>query len=153
MSHVDEAGTVQMVDVSGKAATERRATAEGFLLLKPAHRDAIGNLPKGDALTIAQVAGIMGGKRASELIPLCHPISLAKLDVRLEVQNDRIRIESEALTSAQTGVEMEAYTAVAIAGVVLIDMLKGVDPDLTLTGIRLLEKTGGKAPWRRESAS
>lgn len=153
MSHVDDSGTVQMVDVSGKAATARRAVAEGFLLLQSEHRQALGNLPKGDALTIAQIAGIMGGKRTSELVPLCHPIPLAKLDVRLEVQSDRIRIEAEALTNAQTGVEMEAYTAVAIAGVVLIDMLKGVDPDLTLTDIRLLEKTGGKAPWRRESGS
>lgn len=153
MSHVDKAGNVQMVDVGGKEATPRRAVAEGFLQIRPSHQTALGNLPKGDALTLAQIAGIQGGKRTSDLIPLCHPIALDKLDVRLEVQTGRIRIEAEARTHAQTGVEMEAYTAVAVAGVALIDMLKGVDPDLTLTDIRLLEKTGGKAPWRRESAS
>lgn len=153
LSHVDEAGNVQMVDVSGKSITVRRAVAEGFLEILPAHQEALGSLPKGDAITIAQIAGIQGGKRTSELIPLCHPISLSKLDVRLHVQQGRIRIEAEAVTEAQTGVEMEAYTAVVVAGITLIDMLKGVDPDLKLTGVRLLEKTGGKAPWRRESAS
>lgn len=153
MSHVDHAGNVQMVDVGGKEATRRRAVAEGYLQILPAHQKALGSLPKGDALTIAQIAGIQGGKRTSELIPLCHPIGLDKLDVSLTVQEGRIRIEAEALTNAATGVEMEAYTAVVIAGITLIDMLKGVDPDLTLTDIRLLEKTGGKAPWRRESAS
>lgn len=153
LSHVNQEGSVQMVDVGGKAVTLRRAVAEGFLLIKPSHRDAIGDLPKGDALLTAQVAGIQGGKRTSDLIPLCHPLPLSKLDVRLSLEDDRIRIEAEAETTAQTGVEMEAYTAVAIAGVTLIDMLKGVDPDLTLTGIRLLEKTGGKAPWKRASGS
>lgn len=153
LSHVDEAGNVQMVDVSGKANTIRRAVAEGFLEILPAHQDALGSLPKGDAITIAQIAGIQGGKKTSELIPLCHPLPLSKLDVRLQVQQGRIRIEAEAITEAQTGVEMEAYTAVVVAGITLIDMLKGVDPDLTITKVRLLEKTGGKAPWRRASAS
>lgn len=142
-----------MVDVGGKAVTARRARAEGTLLLKKVHQDALGSLPKGDALTTAQIAGILGGKKTSDLVPLCHPLPLSRLDVRVEVLVGRIRIEAEAETSAQTGVEMEAYTAVAVAGITLIDMLKGVDPDLTLTDIRLLEKTGGKAPWRRASAS
>lgn len=153
MSHVNQEGKVQMVDVGGKPATLRRAIAEGYLLIKPSHRDAIGELPKGDALLTAQVAGIQGGKRTSDLIPLCHPLPLSKLDVRLTLEENKIRIEAEAETTAQTGVEMEAYTAVAIAGVTLIDMLKGIDPDLTLSDIRLLEKTGGKAPWRRASES
>ena len=142
-----------MVDVGGKPATLRRAVAEGFLLIKSSHREALSELPKGDALLTAQVAGIQGGKRTSDLIPLCHPLPLSKLNVRLSVEQDKIRIEAEAETTAQTGVEMEAYTAVAVAGVTLIDMLKGVDPDLTLTDIRLLEKTGGKAPWKRASGS
>ncbi len=153
LSHVRSDGTVQMVDVGGKPTTRRRAVAEGFLRWLPAHLEAVGNLPKGDALTIAQIAGIQGGKRCSELIPLCHPVSLSHLDVRLEVETDGVRIVAEASTDSQTGVEMEAYTAVVVAGITLIDMLKGVDPDLTLTGIRLLEKTGGKAPWKRASGS
>lgn len=153
LSHVRSDGTVQMVDVSGKASTSRRAVAEGFLKWVPAHRAAVGNLPKGDALAIAQIAGIQGGKRCSELIPLCHPLPLSHLDVRLFVEEDGIRIESEASTDGPTGVEMEAYTAVVVAGITLIDMLKGVDPDLVLQGVRLLEKTGGKAPWKRESGS
>lgn len=153
LSHVRSDGTVQMVDVSGKSSTSRRAVAEGFLKWTPAHRAAVGNLPKGDALAIAQIAGIQGGKRCSELIPLCHPLPLSHLDVRLFVEEDGIRIESEARTDGPTGVEMEAYTAVVVAGITLIDMLKGVDPDLVLQGVRLLEKTGGKAPWKRESGS
>ena len=153
LSHVNQEGSVQMVDVGGKPATLRRAVAEGFLLIKSSHREALSELPKGDALLTAQVAGIQGGKRTSDLIPLCHPLPLSKLNVRLSVEQDKIRIEAEAETTAQTGVEMEAYTAVAVAGVTLIDMLKGVDPDLTLTDIRLLEKTGGKAPWKRASGS
>jgi cyclic pyranopterin monophosphate synthase len=149
LSHVDDAGTVRMVDVGGKPETRRRARAEGFLKLLPTHLAALGSLPKGDALTTAQIAGILAGKRTGELIPLCHPLPLTFLDVRLELAEDGIRIEAVAETDAKTGVEIEAYTAVTIAGVTLVDMLKGVDPDLTLTGIRLLEKTGGKAPWRR----
>jgi len=153
LSHVNRAGQVQMVDVAGKAITTREATVEGWLQLHPCHVEAIHSLPKGDALMVAQVAGIQAGKRCSELIPLCHPVGLSKLDVSVELEGDRIRILASAKTEAQTGVEMEAYTAVAIAGVTLIDMLKGVDPDLTLEGIRLISKTGGKAPWVRESES
>lgn len=149
LSHVRPDGTVQMVDVGGKPTTRRRAVAEGFLRWLPVHRDAVGKLPKGDAITIAQIAGIQGGKRCADLIPLCHPLGLSHLDVRLAVEPDGVRIEAEASTDAQTGVEMEAYTAVVVAGITLIDMLKGVDPDLTLEGVRLLEKTGGKAPWKR----
>lgn len=150
LSHVGEDGTPQMVDISGKTATDRRAVCSGFLRLKPAHIEALENLPKGDALTVAVVAGIQGGKRCSDLIPLCHPLGLSYLDVTIERQRSGLLIRAEARTSSQTGVEMEAYTAVAVAGVTLIDMLKGVDPDLELGEIRLLEKTGGKADWKRE---
>lgn len=152
LSHVRTDGTVQMVDVGGKPSTARKAVAEGFLRITPSHREALGSLPKGDALTVAQVAGIQGGKRCADLIPLCHPLPLSLLDVRLELRESGIRIEAEARTDGPTGVEMEAYTAVVVAGITLIDMLKGVDPDLVLGDVRLLEKTGGKTPWKRESA-
>lgn len=149
LSHVRPDGTVQMVDVGGKPATSRRAVAEGFLRWTPAHAAAIASLPKGDALAIAQIAGIQGGKRCSDLIPLCHPLMLSLLDVRLSVEESGVRIEAEARTDGPTGVEMEAYTAVVVAGITLIDMLKGVSPDIVLEGVQLLEKTGGKTPWKR----
>lgn len=149
LSHVNEDGSPRMVDVSGKTSTVRRAVCEGFVNLKPSHVAALAALPKGDAVTVAQIAGIQGGKRCSDLIPLCHPIALTHLDVRITQQSERLRIEAEARTEDRTGVEMEAYTAVVVAGITLIDMLKGVDPDLEFTGVRLLEKTGGKADWKR----
>lgn len=151
MSHVDAEGSARMVDVSGKEATLRRAVVEGFVRLKPAHVEALDNLPKGDALTVAQIAGIQGGKRCSELIPLCHPIALTKLDVSIARDSHSLRILAEARTNDKTGVEMEAYTAVVTAAITLVDMLKGVDPDLEIGGIKLLEKTGGKADWIRAS--
>src|SRR4051812_13943491 len=138
LSHVNEDGTPHMVDVSGKTPTLRRAVVEGLVRLKPAHIEALGNLPKGDALTVAQIAGIQGGKRCSELIPLCHPLSLTHLDMRISLKGDALRIEAEARTEERTGVEMEAYTAVVVAAITLIDMLKGVDADLEITGVRLL---------------
>ncbi len=153
LSHVREDGSPRMVDVSGKKPTVRRALAEGFVKLKPAHLGALDGLPKGDAITVAQIAGIQGGKRCSELIPLCHPIPLTHLDVRIARERDGLRIEAEARTEDRTGVEMEAYTAVVVAAITLIDMLKGVDPDLEITRVRLLDKTGGKADWKRESVS
>ncbi len=149
LTHIDVTGHPQMVDVSGKQPTLRAARAEGWVRLKPAHREAIGSLPKGDALAVAQIAGIQGGKRCSDLIPLCHPVALTDLSVSLGVQDGGIRIEAVAKTVAVTGVEMEAYTAVVVAGITLIDMLKSVDPDLQLDGVRLLEKTGGKNDYRR----
>lgn len=139
-----------MVDVSGKAVTVRRALAEGFVKLQLAHAAALDSLPKGDAITVAQIAGIQGGKRTSDLIPLCHPIPLTHLDVRITRAPDALRIEAESRTEDRTGVEMEAYTAVVVAAITLVDMLKGVDPNLEITGVRLLEKTGGKADWKRE---
>ncbi len=142
-----------MVDVSGKPTTLREACATGFLKLTPEHEAALSRLPKGDALTTAQIAGIQGGKRCSELIPLCHPVALTHLDVQVTPAPGGIAITATARTEAQTGVEMEAYTAVVVAGITLIDMLKAVGPDLVLTDVRLERKTGGKAEWRRESAS
>jgi len=136
--------------VSGKSSTQRVARARGHVRITDAHRQAIDNLPKGDALTIAQIAGIQGGKRCSELIPLCHQIPLSHLEVKIQLTEKGIAIEATAKTDATTGVEMEAYTAVVVAGITLIDMLKGVNPDLVLTDVMLMEKTGGKTNWLRE---
>ena len=138
-----------MVDVSGKAASVRAALAEGWLLIKPEHQASLTSLPKGDALTVAQVAGIQAAKKCSELIPLCHQVALTSVDVQIEPRDGHIRITAEACAKDATGVEMEAYTAVVVAGITLIDMLKGIDPDLTLTDVRLLKKTGGKRDWTR----
>ena len=150
LSHVAPDGSVQMVDISGKVSTHRQAKVGGLLVITQEHRDAIDKLPKGDALTIAEIAGIQAGKKCSDLIPLCHQIPLSHLDVAIQLTEAGIVIVATARTDAATGVEMEAYTAVVTAGITLIDMLKGVSPDLVLTDIRLLEKTGGKSDWRRE---
>ncbi len=139
-----------MVDVSSKKPTLREARVTGLLLITAAHRTAIHALPKGDALMIAQIAGIQGGKRCADLIPLCHPLPLSHLGVTIELTDEGITISATARTDAVTGVEMEAYTAVVTAGITLIDMLKGVSPDLILTDIKLMEKTGGKTNWLRE---
>jgi cyclic pyranopterin phosphate synthase len=149
LSHTRPDGTVQMVDVSGKAVSVRSATVTGLLKITNAHREAIHKLPKGDAITIAQIAGIQGGKKCSELIPLCHPIPLNKLDVDIQLSEAGLAIVATARTESSTGVEMEAYAAVVTAGITLIDMLKGVSPDLVLTDVTLVEKTGGKADWKR----
>ncbi len=139
-----------MVDVSAKSATLRRATAEGFLLLAPATLKALkeNTGPKGEALSVARVAGIMAAKRTGELIPLCHPLPLEQVTVDFEMLADRVRIVATATITAKTGIEMEALTAVAVAGLTLIDMLKAIDPAMQITGIRLLEKTGGKSDYR-----
>ena len=150
LSHVAPDGSVRMVDVSGKVSTLREATVSGRLKITQEHRDAIGKLPKGDALTIAQIAGIQGGKKCSELIPLCHPVPLSHLDVSVSLNEAGIIISSTARTNAVTGVEMEAYAAVVTAGITLIDMLKGVSPDLILTDVQLESKTGGKSDWLRQ---
>ena len=139
-----------MVDVSHKDKTVRVARAEGRLIIKPAHASALSSLPKGDALTVAQIAGIQGAKKTSDLIPLCHPLPLTSVEVHFTLEQDSIHITATTKTTAETGVEMEAYGAVVVAGITLIDMLKGVDPDLQLTDVRLLEKTGGKRDWKRQ---
>jgi len=141
LSHVDETGTVHMVDVGGKPVQRRRAVARGEVRMAPATAAQLRDLPKGDALTTAQLAGIMAAKRTSELIPLCHPLPLSHVDVVLAVHDDRVEITASAVTSAQTGVEMEALTAVAVAALTVYDMAKAIDKSMVLSEITLLEKT------------
>jgi len=152
LTHLDAAGQARMVDVSGKEVTARTATATGTVLLSPAAIAALraGNVPKGDALAVARIAGIQGAKRTPDLIPLCHPIGLHSVSVDLEVADHGVLISSTARTADRTGVEMEALTAVSVAALALIDMIKAVDPAAVITDIRLEEKSGGKSGlWRR----
>jgi cyclic pyranopterin monophosphate synthase len=141
LSHVDESGGVHMVDVGGKPVQKRRAVARGEVRMAPATAAQLRDLPKGDALTTAQLAGIMAAKRTSELIPLCHPLPLSHVDVTLAQHEDRVEITASAETSAQTGVEMEALTAVAVAALTVYDMAKAIDKGMTLSEIALVEKT------------
>jgi cyclic pyranopterin phosphate synthase len=136
-----------MVDVGAKAVTERRAIARGLLRVSAATVELVrdGATPKGDVLAAARIAGIMAAKRTSDLIPLTHPLPLTHASVELTLGPEGIEIEATVATSAQTGVEMEALTAVSVAGLTLYDMLKSVDRAATLTDIRLVEKTGGKS--------
>ena len=136
-----------MVDVGAKSDTERRAVARGKLLLSAPTVALVrdGRTPKGDVLAAARIAGIMAAKRTSELIPLCHPLPLTHLSVDLRVDDDGIAIESLARTTGKTGVEMEALTAVAVAGLTLYDMLKAVERGARLTDVRLVEKSGGRS--------
>ncbi len=152
LSHVDETGAARMVDVSGKTASARtalaagtvRTTAEVLRLL------ATDGLPKGDALATARIAGIMGAKRVPELIPLCHQIALSGVKVEFALGEAEVGIRATAKTTDVTGVEMEALTAVAVAGLTLHDMIKAVDPAATLDEVRLLRKDGGKTgTWER----
>ncbi len=141
-----------MVDVGGKEATDRRAVARAEVTMSPetAALVARGDAPKGDVASTARIAGIQAAKRTADLIPLCHPLPLSFVDVRIEVLDDRVEIETEARTSGPTGVEMEALTSVAVAGLALIDMVKAVDPRASITDVRLLRKTGGKSgEWTR----
>ncbi len=146
LTHLDAAGQARMVDVSGKEVTARSATATGTVLLSPAAVAALreGNVPKGDALAVARIAGIQGAKRTPDLIPLCHPIGLHSVTVDLEVADHGVRITGTARTADRTGVEMEALTAVSVAALALIDMIKAVDPAAVITDVRVEEKTGGK---------
>jgi cyclic pyranopterin monophosphate synthase len=141
LSHVSEAGDVRMVDVGDKPESRRRAVARGFVRMAPETARRLRELPKGDALAVAQVAGIMAAKRTSELIPLCHPLPLTHVDVSLEVGDAGIDITATAETTAQTGVEMEALTAVSVAALTVYDMAKAIDADMTVSGISLVEKT------------
>jgi cyclic pyranopterin phosphate synthase len=141
LSHVDESGAVKMVDVGAKPLSRRRAVARGEIRMSADTARRLRELPKGDALTTAQLAGIMAAKRTSELIPLCHPLPLSHVDVALEVRDDRVAITAVAETTAQTGVEMEALTAVAVAALTVYDMAKAVDTSMTLSEITLVEKT------------
>jgi cyclic pyranopterin monophosphate synthase len=152
LTHVDTAGAARMVDVSEKSITVRRAVAAGTVHTTPQvvallQRDA---LPKGDALAVARLAGIMGAKRTPDLVPLCHPIALHGVSVELTVRESTVDIEATVKTADRTGVEMEALTAVAAAGLALIDMVKAVDPAASIDGVRVLLKEGGKTgTWTR----
>ena len=141
LSHVDESGGVRMVDVGGKPESRRRAVASASVRMAPETARRLRELPKGDALTTAQLAGIMAAKRTSELIPLCHPLPLSHVDVTLEVGEDSVEITASAETTAQTGVEMEALVAASIAALTVYDMAKAVDKDMTVSDVRLVEKT------------
>jgi cyclic pyranopterin phosphate synthase len=141
-----------MVDVGGKDVTDRRAVAAVSVRVSPDTARAVraGDAPKGDVIGTARIAGIQAAKRTAELIPLCHPLPLSFVDIRIEVGDDRIEIEAEARTSAQTGVEMEAMTACAVAALTVYDMVKGIERGVTIEQLRLLEKTGGKENWRAQ---
>ncbi|MBV9924052.1 MAG: cyclic pyranopterin monophosphate synthase MoaC [Acidobacteria bacterium] len=153
LSHVDAEGRVAMVDTSGKAQTARRAVASARVLMSAETVAALraGRTPKGDPLEAARIAGIMAAKRTADLIPLCHPLPLTHADVRAELRDDGVYLEAEASTNAQTGVEMEALTAAAVAALTVYDMCKAVEKGMQITDVRLEEKTGGKSgTWKRE---
>jgi cyclic pyranopterin phosphate synthase len=141
-----------MVDVGDKAVTDRRAVARAEVTMSPTTATAVarGDAPKGDVLATARLAGIQAAKRTSDLIPLCHPLPLTFVDVEAEVGEDRVVLTAEARTSARTGVEMEALTAVAVAALTVYDMVKGLERGVELGPIALLEKTGGREDWRRQ---
>ena len=155
LTHLDEAGHARMVDVSDKAETSRMARATATVQLTQATMDLLikGNLKKGDALGVARVAGIMGAKKTSELIPLCHPLPITKVTIDLvpDQASNQVLIAATVKTKGQTGVEMEALTAAATAALTLYDMLKAVDKGIVITAIQLDEKQGGKSGlWKRE---
>lgn len=144
LSHVEASGDVRMVDVGTKPLSHRHARAGARVRMAPETIRTLGELPKGDALTTARLAGIMAAKRTAELIPLCHPLPLTHVDVRLAMGEDAVEIEATASTTAQTGVEMEALVAAGVAALTLYDMAKAVDKSMVVEDLRLLEKT--KAP-------
>ena len=149
LTHLDEQGNAKMVDVGDKDVTSREAVARGHVSIQPETLRLIkeGLMKKGDVLTIAQLAGIMGAKKTSELIPLCHPLPLDRVDVDLELDEaeSRINITATAKTTARTGVEMEALTAVSVAALTLYDMCKSVDRGMRIEGVRLVKKSGGRS--------
>ena len=153
LTHVDAGGAARMVDVSAKDVSTREAVATGRLRTTPAVIDLLrrDGLPKGDALAVARIAGIAGAKRTPDLVPLCHPIALHAVSVDLQLTDDAVEITATTRTADRTGVEMEALTAVAAAGLALYDMVKSVDRTAVLSDIRLLAKSGGRSgSWRRE---
>jgi len=152
LSHFDEQGKIKMVDVSGKETTARSAVASARVLLSAETIEILrsNENPKGNPLEIARIAGIMAAKRTSELIPLCHQINLSKVDLRAEINGEGVYLEAEAKTASQTGVEMEALTAVSVAALTIYDMCKAVQKDITITEIRLESKTGGKSAYLRD---
>ncbi len=153
LSHVDEQGRVRMVDTGAKSTTTRRAVASARVLMSPETVEALRThrTPKGDPVETARIAGIMAAKRTSDLIPLCHPLALTHADVRATIEDWGVAIETEASTNAQTGVEMEALTAAAVAALTIYDMCKALDKAIVITELQLEEKTGGKSgKWERQ---
>ena len=145
LSHFDDQGQARMVDVSSKADTLRTAKAEVFLEMKSSVIKALPDNPKGNPLEVARIAGIMAAKRTSELIPMCHPLSLSFVDIELRIKCNGISISAEVRTTGPTGVEMEALTAASVAALTVYDMTKALDKSIEITGLRLVEKTGGKS--------
>ena len=153
LTHLNEAGAARMVDVSAKAVTTREATATGRVLCSAAVIALLGGdgLPKGDALAVARIAGIQAAKRTPDLVPLAHPVAVHAVDVDLEVRDDGVDIRATVRTADRTGVEMEALTCVAVAGLALIDMIKAVDKLAEITRVRVVAKSGGRSgDWRRD---
>jgi cyclic pyranopterin phosphate synthase len=151
LTHLDAAGSAHMVDVSGKAQTRREAVAEGFIAIASEALTAIrdGTAAKGDVLAVARVAGIMAAKRTADLIPLCHPVPLDAVSLDLAIEGGGIRATATAITTHGTGVEMEALTAVSVALLTIYDMAKALDRGMTISGMRLLKKSGGRSgEWR-----
>ena len=152
LSHINENGEANMVDTSGKEVSVRMASASGKVTMKAEVLSAIANgqTPKGDVLATARIAGIMGAKKTSDLIPLCHPIALNKVEIELKIEADGIGILATAKTTDRTGVEMEALTAVTITGLTLVDMIKAMDPHGAIRDVQLESKSGGKTgDWKR----
>ena len=152
LTHLDADGRARMVDVSGKAATAREAVAAGLVRMSAATRDLAlsGGARKGDVIAVAEIAGVMAAKKTSDLIPLCHPLSLSKVEVRITRADAGLEVTARIATTGPTGVEMEALTAVGVACLTLYDMLKAAERGMTIEAVRLLEKTGGASgDWRR----
>src|SRR5271166_4314949 len=145
LSHYDRAGRARMVDVSAKAATKREAEASAFVKLKPAVLKALPKNPKGDALEVARLAGIMAAKRTADLIPMCHPLPLSHIDVTMRLCENGVAITSQVTTTATTGVEMEALVAASVAALTVYDMCKALDKGIEIREIALERKTGGKS--------
>lgn len=151
LTHIDETGRARMVDVSDKVATTREAVAEGFVRMGPATLQLAlsGEGKKGDVRAVAEIAGVMAAKKTADLIPMCHPLALSKVEVRVEPAEGGLSVTARVKTIGQTGVEMEALTAVSVACLTLYDMLKAAEKGMTIETVRLVEKTGGKSgDWR-----
>jgi cyclic pyranopterin phosphate synthase len=151
LTHIDESGRARMVDVSDKAVTAREAVAEGFLRMSPSTLQLAlsGGGRKGDVRAVAEIAGVMAAKRTSDLIPMCHPLALSKVEVQVEPADGGLAVAARVKTTGQTGVEMEALTAASIALLTLYDMLKAAEKGMVIEQVRLVEKTGGKSgDWR-----
>ena len=155
LTHVDETGAARMVDVSGKDVTSREAVAAGRVQVSRTVVDLLRGegVPKGDALGVARVAGIMAAKRTPDLVPLCHPLAISGVTVDLEVADDAVEITATVRTTDRTGVEMEALTAVCVAGLTVVDMVKAVDKAAVISDVRVLAKSGGRTgTWTRDSS-